>query len=633
MAVYEGLCAVANACGVGDLRGDAGTHDVLKELTTGWVSDARWPPAPTSPGRFNVIEALDALERANAGLRALMQERGLAPRRSLYAPDLMDTQLAAVREELMALPYFGEPDSAPAVDGTRGANAVRRIPLLKGERWWGGLAKHGPSMPFGTGTTYACDLYGDLEGNQGAPLLVSSRGRYVWSEEPFGFAFADGHLTITAARSEIVMEEGHDTLRGAYRAAARAHFPASGVRPPGIAFTVPQYNVWMDMERYPTQEKVVSYARDVLAAGLPPGVLIIDDFWHVANGVWEWNPVSFPDPRAMIRSLHEMGFPVMLWVCPYICADSRRYWELREKGFLLRDPAAPLDDPNGMAIKKWWNGYSAILDVSNPAAMTWMETRLHELGDRYGVDGFKFDGGDAQAYIGLDDVGAVPGTPNDRCEAYARLGEKFALSEYRACWKRGGRHQIQRIGDKGHAWGDNGLADIIPISLAQGLLGYPYVCPDMVGGGDVEVRNHLDQELFVRWAQVAMFWPIVQYSKLPDRILDEEHRRVMKKVYALREELAPVMLELADKAKRSGEPILRPMCYVFANENMETVTDQFMVGDAIMVAPVLRKGGRARMVRFPAGEWIAHDGSRVKGPANHEVDAPLECIPWYRRRG
>jgi alpha-glucosidase (family GH31 glycosyl hydrolase) len=389
----------------------------------------------------------------------------------------------------------------------------------------------------------------------------------------------------------------------------------------------------MDMERYPTQKKVLTYARDVLASGLPPGVLIIDDFWHVANGVWEWNPVSFPDPRDMIRSLHEMGFPVMLWVCPYICADSRRYWELREKGFLLRNPAADPDDPNGMAIKKWWNGYSAIFDVSNPEAMDWLRRRLRSLVEEYGVDGFKFDGGDAQAYIGLDTMGAGPGTPNSRCEAYARLGEEFALSEYRACWKRGGKRQIQRIGDKAHAWGDNGLADIVPISIAQGLLGYPYVCPDMVGGGDVEVRNGLDQELFVRWAQVAMFWPIVQYSKLPGRILDAEHRELMKPVYALREELAPEMLRLADEAQRSGEPILRPMGYAFPEENMESVTDQFMVGERIMAAPVLRKGARSRTVRFPSGEWIARDGSRVKGPANHEVDAPLECIPWYRRRG
>ena len=91
-----------------DLREVAEFRTVMRQLGSAYVSDARWPPAPTSPGRFNVEEALQALEAANDGLGGIMDARGLGSHVTLYSPDLMRTQIAAVRDELMALPYFEE---------------------------------------------------------------------------------------------------------------------------------------------------------------------------------------------------------------------------------------------------------------------------------------------------------------------------------------------------------------------------------------------------------------------------------------------------------------------------------------------------------------------------------------------
>ena len=81
---------------------------VLHSIETAYVSDARWPPAPTSPGRFNVTEALDALDQANRKLRELMKRRGLANRVALYSADILQTQIDGIRGELMAFKYFGE---------------------------------------------------------------------------------------------------------------------------------------------------------------------------------------------------------------------------------------------------------------------------------------------------------------------------------------------------------------------------------------------------------------------------------------------------------------------------------------------------------------------------------------------
>lgn len=107
-SIHQGLHAVATHLGIDDPRRVAEFREVMKRITTAYVSDARWPPAPTSPGRFNVEEALVALERANEGLGSIMSARGLAAHRSLYSPGIMRTQIAAIRAELMAMPYFEE---------------------------------------------------------------------------------------------------------------------------------------------------------------------------------------------------------------------------------------------------------------------------------------------------------------------------------------------------------------------------------------------------------------------------------------------------------------------------------------------------------------------------------------------
>ena len=159
------------------------------------------------------------------------------------------------------------------------------IDLLPGERWWGGAVADGTAMPFGT-SVHRRDLNenaGFLEdptngANQAAPLLVSDRGRYVWSDWPFVFEFAPGHLAV---RGRDVLLDGGDepTLAAGFRAAAAAHFPPSGRTPALPMFTGPQYNTWMEMPYAPTQVRVLDYVAGLLSAGFPPGVVMIDDRW------------------------------------------------------------------------------------------------------------------------------------------------------------------------------------------------------------------------------------------------------------------------------------------------------------------------------------------------------------------
>jgi alpha-glucosidase (family GH31 glycosyl hydrolase) len=73
------------------------------------------------------------------------------------------------------------------------------------------------------------------------------------------------------------------------------------------------------------------------------------------------------------------------------------------------------------------------------------------------------------------------------------------------------------------------------------------------------------------------------------------------------------------------------MVYDFPDAHMETVHDQYMVGDRRLVAPVIEEGATSRTVRFPAGRWQGDDDTVVEGPCEAVIDAPLERLPHYER--
>ncbi|HEX5322914.1 MAG TPA: glycoside hydrolase family 31 protein [Capsulimonadaceae bacterium] len=503
------------------------------------------------------------------------------------------------------------------------------LSLLPGEFWWGGAVNDGAHMPFGK-RLYCCDLRRDLRGNQAVPLLISSKGRYIWSSGPFTFSFEDkgAHLFIDSGSSEIVYDEGHGDLPGAYRAVCRRFFPPSGRMPDALNFSAPQYNSWIEMQYEPSQEKVLRYVRDICAQGLPPGVFMIDDNWFEDHGVWRFHPARFPDPAAMVREMHEYGFQIMLWVSPFISPDSDTYRELKNNGYLVRDQ-------HGFpVVREWWNGHSAMLDVTHPGATDWLLAQLSRLTEEIGIDGFKLDAGDPE-YISPSDQTYSAADAVSYCEEWARLGLGFRFSESRACWKLAGTPLVQRLRDKFHDWGRDGLADIIPNGLAQSLAGYSFTCPDMVGGGDIgsftRAGFELDQELFVRTLQCSLLFPIMQFSIAPWRVLDAEHWGYCKQAIELRQNLAPLILQLARDAATTGEPILRHMAYVFPGCGFEEVSDQFLLGNELLVAPVIERGASHRSVVVPPGRWIAEDGTKIEGPGIEDIPAPLSRLPWFLR--
>ena len=139
---------------------------------------------------------------------------------------------------------------------------------------------------------------------------------------------------------------------------------------------------------------------------------------------------------------------------PFVSPDSENSRTAADRGWLVR---APDGRP---AVREWWNGFSTVLDLTNPDALAWLRRELEELRERYGVDGFKLDAGDLRDHRPTDVTctGSGPGVPTQQCEAWARFAEEFAFNELRACWRSGGRPLAQRLHDKPPTWGPTGSA-------------------------------------------------------------------------------------------------------------------------------------------------------------------------------
>ena len=224
---------------------------------------------------------------------------------------------------------------------------------------------------------------------------------------------------------------------------------------------------------------------------------------------------------------------------------------------------------------------------------------------------------------------------NKQCELWAQFGLEYPYNEYRACYKMAGTHLVQRLADKSHSWNSNGLSSLIPNQLTQGILGYAYTCPDMIGGGSytdfLDGSKNLDQELFVRYAQCAALMPMLQFSAAPWRVLSKEKFEACKAAAWLHVKYADYIYALATEASKSVEPIVRYMSYEFPEEGLELIIDQFMLGTKYLVAPVLEKGATAREVSFPTGKWLGDDGVVVEGPCRITVDVSLDRLPIFER--
>ena len=507
--------------------------------------------------------------------------------------------------------------------------------MKKGECFWGGTSEDGIHAPFDEKTKISHDFRVECE-NQTMPLFLSNFGRCIFSKKPFSVKIENGEFEIEG--EDVFLENFGENLKDAFRGASAKYFPPRGNFLPEVFFKVPQYNTWMQHTYNPTQVGVLKYAEEIIENGFKPGILIIDEGWQREYGVWEFDKIKFPSPEEMLKKLHGMGFTVMLWIVPSVRPDG---FEFVKRWGNYFDPEHSdevffRNEAGKVVLSRWWNGYSASFDMTKPYDRKILKNQLDAL-VAMGVDGFKFDGGRVEHYTDREAInGPVDKskTAAERNIAWNEFGTQYEFHEFKDTYMGGGIRSIQRTSDRFHSWDNFGLNTLIPNAIMQGIIGHPFICPDMIGGGSWihrDLRRPIDEELFVRMAQCSALFPMMQFSWAPWEAVSKEALAHIKAAHDLHIEFAPVILKLVNDAYETGEPIIRSLAYNFPDCGYEYVNDQFMLGEEILAAPVVKKGEAFKKVHLPKGKWRYSDGTVYEGAGVLTLPVDISSIPYFTK--
>ncbi len=514
-----------------------------------------------------------------------------------------------------------------------------RIEPLEGERWWGAVVEMGhlqPFLDFDSGRKSGGPYDLGTQGSCGftAPLLLSSKGRYVWSERPFAFSFDNGVLTIVSRYGRVEPVTAGKNLKDAYLSACQDHFPFDGSEPAELVFTKPQFNNWIETVVLGiNQENAEKFVDALHDSGFPCGVVMIDGGWQRYHGCRDFNPDTFPDPTRLFDKIHDYGYKGVLWCSYFLSADSRPEYVSYRPGaqnILVRRK----DKPGEAALVWWWNGISVTMDLTSPSVRRKFTEELKAMAARFHLDGFKFDGGDPEFFRGNALFCEPWMEPADFAHAFNLVGKEFPYNEYRAGFKAGGLPLVLRLQDVGHSWEE--LRKILPKMTLAGLCGQPYVLADMIGGGlDSSYRPGMSfsHKLFIRSCQLQALTPVMQFSAAPWRVLTPEECAVCLEYAQLHVQFAPYIMEQVHHASATGEPIMRSMEYEFPDCGYEAVDGQFMLGPDYLVAPVTAEDD-SKTVYLPAGRWKDDLGRTWRGPKVLELkDVPLDRLPYFKKVG
>ncbi|GBG63182.1 hypothetical protein CBR_g36951 [Chara braunii] len=405
--------------------------------------------------------------------------------------------------------------------------------------------------------------------------------------------------------------------------------------PPKELVTKPIWTTWARYHAKVTQAKVEQFANEIASRQLQRSVMEIDDKWQTKYGDFVFDPVKFPNPKAMVELLHALGFKVTLWIMPFAEESSLAYKEGGPKGYFISSDAPPT---RGLkpGFFRWWQPTPAVaLDVTNPDAVKWFVTRLKKLQEENLIDGFKFDAGEPCFLPRRFRTHTPIISPIEYTRLWVQeVASNFEVGEVRTGHRTTSVPLLTRMGDRFSHWGSgNGLRSVIPTLLTSGLLGYPFCLPDMIGG-NAYFGSKPDMELLVRWAQANALMPAMQFS-IPPWDFSAEAEKLCHSALQVRRLIQNHLLMLADDACRALAPICRPMWWLDPEDD-ETfpIGDQFAIGDDVIVAPVVVKGQKRRDVYLTRGFWcdLVNPQEVYEGPRwLRNLEAPLNKLPVFKR--
>ncbi|XP_011868142.1 PREDICTED: uncharacterized family 31 glucosidase KIAA1161 isoform X5 [Vollenhovia emeryi] len=480
---------------------------------------------------------------------------------------------------------------------------------------------------------------------------LSSKGMYIYVDEESPLFldqnnYRDKHLCLIAKNQAPYHHRNSIQLNytlGVFPDSKTAHQHAVKNylgKPQGYPnLLMIQHPIWSTWARYKinVNETVVeTYADEIIAHKFNNSRIEIDDNWETCYGSAKFDPVKFPDVSAFVQRLHIKGFRVTLWIHPFInrgCDPA--YSEALSKSYFVKNH-------EGQVETLWWqSSEAATIDFTNPYAVTWWLTRLKRLQD-LGIDSFKFVAGEVSWLPQIPLLySSLKLQPSIFTQEYTRiLATNFGDStEVRVGWRSQGLPIFVGMSDKDTKWTwDNGLPTLITTLLQMNLNGYVYVLPDMIGGNGYleDLLNGTEspsRELFIRWLQASVFMPALQYSFVPWDYNDETID-ICRKYTELHANYTDEILNAMQHAIENGTPVNPPIWWVDpTNSEAHKINDEYLLGESILVAPVIEEGATSRNIYLPAGRWYnVKNETTYEGPMwLIDYPAPLDVLPYFKK--
>jgi alpha-glucosidase len=398
---------------------------------------------------------------------------------------------------------------------------------------------------------------------------------------------------------------------------------------------------------YPSAERVKEIATQFRSRNIPCDVIYLDIDYMDGYRVFTWNRETFPDPQGLIAELAAQGFKVVTIIDPGVKKD--RGYDVYEQG--LANGYYATDADGVTYVNRVWPGDSVYPDFTSGAVRSWWGDQHKSLLE-LGVAGIWTDMNEPASFNGPlpDDVQFKnDGYPTDHREAHNVYGSMMARATYdgvkkwtgkrpfvitRACYAGTQKYSTIWTGDNQSFW--EHLRMSIPMLSNLGVSGMAFVGTD-VGGFGYDCTG----ELLSRWVQIGCFTPLFRnHSAALTRdqepwTFDERTEQINRKYIQLRYRLLPYLYDQLWRSEKSGLPLIRPLVLHYQEDHQtHNLNDQFLCGDAFMVAPIVQQGQTVRQVYLPQGTWVDYWSKQVyQGGAYILQHAELDECPVFVKAG
>lgn len=492
------------------------------------------------------------------------------------------------------------------------------------------------------------------------PFYVSSLGYgFLWHNAAVGEVHFGTNTTEWLARTTKQLD--YWVTAGDTPAEIEEHFADAIGKVP----MMPEYGLgfWQCKLRYYNQEQVLNVAREYKKRGIPLDVFVIDYYHWPRCGDYRFDEEYFPDPKAMIDELHEMGIETMVSIWPQIDWRSENYEEMKQQGLLVKSNA-------GVDVQMLFHGNNVFLDATNPRTRKYVWEKVKKNYADLGIRTFWLDEAEPEfstyeyecyryAAGPVEEIGNIYPREYSRMfyEGQKESGQEDIVNLVRCAWLGSQKYgALVWSGDIFSTYED--FRKQICAGLHMGLCGIPWWTTDIGGFMTDDVNDPDFQQLLIRWYEFAVYSAVLRMHgdrgphnipPLDDRDFGggylytgqsnelwsygEENYRIMKKYYDIRISMHDYIKQLYDEASENGSPLIRTMFYEFPDDKKcWELQDQYMFGSEYLVAPIFHLNEFEREVYLPEGRWEdTRDGKVYEGGQTIRAAAPIDSIPVFKK--